>query len=366
MRQNQKRTPKIIFTILIAILALIILAAGGAFLWYQTNLNYRASVSTESVFTVAKGQTLDSIYLALQNDGFKIDKTVWQIYLKLNPILVDGIQAGDFTLKANMSIPDIVQALQKANINKGIKVTIQEGLRSDEIAEIIDKAFSTADQTKRQFTKADYLSIVESPKLNSFSSDVNEFLSQNLPTGKTLEGYLFPDTYYFDEAATATNVIDKQILTLMGKLDAEDYQKIYDSSYSFHEYMTVASLIERETITVAERPIVADILYKRLEKGVNGVKRLELCSTMLYIIKDWKADYRINEALKDQYKDNPYNTYRVAGLPPGPISNPGIISLKAAIYPEANDYYFFLHDANGVIHYAKTYSEHNANINKFL
>ena len=192
-----------------------------------------------------------------------------------------------------------------------------------------------------------------------------QFLSQNLPTGKSLEGYLFPDTYYFDEAATAANVIDKQILTLMGKLDAEDYQKIYDSSYSFHEYMTVASLIERETITVAERPIVADILYKRLENGVNGLKRLELCSSILYILKDWKADNQIVVA-KEQYKDNPYNTYKFEGLPPGPISNPGIISIKAAIYPESNEYYFFLHDANGVIHYAKTYSEHNANINKFL
>lgn len=366
MRQNQKKSPKIFFTILIALIALIVVAAGGAFIWYQSNLNQRNSSQVESVFTVAKGQTLDSIYLALQNDGFNINKTIWQVYLKLNPTLGDGIQAGDFTLKADMNIPEIVQALQKANINKGIKVTIQEGLRSDEIADILDKAFATADQTKRKFTKADYLSLVESPKLENFSSDVNEFLSQNLPTGKTLEGYLFPDTYYFDEAATAANIIDKQLLTLMGKLDTEDYQKIYESKYSFHEYMTIASLIERETLTVAERPIVADILYKRLENGVNGVKRLELCSTMLYIIKDWKADYKINEALKEQYKDNPYNTYRVAGLPPGPIANPGIVSIKAAIYPEANEYYFFLHDANGLIHYAKTYAEHNANIRKFL
>lgn len=365
MRQNQKKSPKVFFIILIAILALIVLAAGGVFLWYQSNLNYRNSTNSESVFTVTKGETLDSIYLALQNDGFTINKTVWQAYLKLNPTLGDGIQAGDFTLNSNMSIPDIVQALQKANINKGIKVTIQEGLRSDEIADILDKAFSKGDQTKRKFTKQDYLAIVESPKLDSFSSDVNQFLSQNLPTGKTLEGYLFPDTYYFDEAATATNVIDKQLLTLMGKLDVEDYQKIYDSNYSFHEYMTVASLIERETLTIAERPMVADILYKRLEKGINGLKRLELCSSILYILKDWKADNKI-VAAKEQYKNNPYNTYKFEGLPPGPIANPGIVSIKAAINPEANDYYYFLHDANGVIHYAKTYSEHLANSNKYL
>ena len=92
---------------------------------------------------------------------------------------------------------------------------------------------------------------------------------------------------------------------------------------------------------------------------------LQLDSTMLYVIKDWKGYNQINEALKDKYKANPYNTFRVTGLPPGPIANPGLISIKAAIYPEANDYYFFLHDANGVIHYAKNLSEHNANIRKY-
>jgi UPF0755 protein len=150
------------------------------------------------------------------------------------------------------------------------------------------------------------------------------------------------------------------------KLEAEDYQVIYGSSYSFQQYLTVASLIERETLTLAEKPLVADIIYKRLENGVDGVKMLQFCSTMLYIIKDWTADEQINEALKDKYKTNPYNTYRVAGLPPGPIANPGLAAIKAAIYPEKNDYYYFIHDANGVIHYGRNYAEHNANIAKYL
>ena len=93
---------------------------------------------------------------------------------------------------------------------------------------------------------------------------------------------------------------------------------------------------------------------------------LQFCSTMLYIIKDWKADDQITEALKDKYKTNPYNTYRVAGLPPTPIANPGLSAIRAAIYPEANDYYFFLHDSNGVIHYGRNLSEHNANVRKYL
>jgi UPF0755 protein len=357
---------KILLKVAIVLIVLLFLAGAGAFYWYQSNLNFHQEGNNEFVFTVTPSETLDTVFTKLQEQGFKMEKTVWQVYLKLNPSLGSGIQAGDFGLNSNMSIPDIIQALQKANIKKGIRITMQEGLRYDEVATILENGFASADPAKKVFSKAEFMNIVENPVLDNFSTDVKDFLSQNKPEGKNLEGFLFPDTYYFDESATALNVVDKLVNTLSMKLEAEDYQAIYGSNYSFHEILTVASLIERETLTVAERPLVADILYKRLEKGIDGVKMLQLCSTMLYIIKDWKADYKINEALKDQYKTNPYNTYRVAGLPPGPIANPGLVSIKAAIYPEVNEYYYFLHDANGVIHYAKNYSEHNANIKKYL
>jgi UPF0755 protein len=360
-----KKLFKRLSVFVVVLLTLALLVAGGAFLWYQGNLNYRQNINDEFVFTVAPSESLDTIYANLQQEGFKIDRTAWQVYLKLNPILGSGIQAGDFGLNSNMSIPDIMQALQKANIKKGIKVTIQEGIRYDEIATILEKGFATADPAKRKFSTSEFKQIIENPNIESFSTDVKDFLSQNKPEGKNLEGFLFPDTYYFDEGATALNVVDKLINTLSMKLTSEDYQTIYGSNYSFHQILTLASLIERETITVAERPIVADILYKRLENGIDGLKRLELCSSILYILKDWKADDQIVSA-KEKYKSDPYNTYKFEGLPPGPIANPGLISLKAAIYPEANDYYFFLHDANGVIHYAKNYAEHNANIRKYL
>lgn len=361
-----RKVTGIIFKIVLALIVVILLVGLGAFYWFQSNLNFHNTENNDFIFTVAPSETLDTIFIKLNEQGFVINKSVWQVYLKLNPSLGTGIQAGDFGLNANMSIPSILQALQKANMKKGIKVTIQEGLRYDEVSTILDKAFLTADPAKRQFRVDVFDNIVENPILSDFSTDVNSFLSQNHPEGKTLEGYLFPDTYYFDESATALSVIDKMVYTLSMKLSADDYQAIYSSNYSYHEILTVASLIERETLTVAERPLVADILYKRLENGINGLKRLELCSTMLYIIKDWTADDQITEFLKDKYKTNPYNTYRVAGLPPGPIANPGLVSIKAAIYPEANEYYFFIHDANGVIHYGKNLSEHNANIRKYL
>jgi len=359
------KVTKVIVKVVIVCIVIIFLAGLGVFYWFQSNLNFHNTENNDFIFTVAPSETLDTIFIKLNDQGFVINKTAWQVYLKLNPSLGNGIQAGDFGLNSNMSIPSILQALQKANMKNGIKITVQEGLRYDEVVTILDKAFLTVDPAKRQFRVSEFNNIVENPVLSNFSIDVNSFLSQNHPEGKTLEGYLFPDTYYFDESATAQNVIDKMVYTLSMKLSPEDYQAIYSSKYSYHEILTVASMIERETLTVAEKPLVADIIYKRLENGINGVKRLELDSTMLYIIKDWKAYNLINDTLKDKYKANPYNTFRVAGLPPGPIANPGQVSIKAAIYPEANDYYFFLHDANGVIHYGRNFSEHNANIAKY-
>jgi len=354
---------KLLFVFFI-ILVIAVIATAGAFYWYQSKLNYRKASDEKFFFQIKPNEGTDNIITTLIGKGFVSEKYVWQIYMKLNPTLGINMQAGDFELNTNMSIPDVIQALQKANIKKGVRITILEGLRYDEIATILEKGF--AGTAHNNFSATEFLKVVENPSIVDFSKEVNDFLAQNKPAGKGLEGFLFPDTYFFEEGTNAVKVIEKLVTILKQKLSETDYQQIYGSNYSYYEYLTVASLIERETLTVAERPIVADIIYKRLEKGVDGVKMLQFCSTMLYIIKDWTADEKINESLKDQYKTNPYNTYRVAGLPPTPICNPGLVSLKAAIYPEKNDYYFFIHDSNGVIHYGRNLSEHNANIKKYL
>jgi len=120
-------------------------------------------------------------------------------------------------------------------------------------------------------------------------------------------------------------------------------------------------MIERETFTDDEKSQIADIIYKRLEQGVNGVKLLQIDATLLYIAKDWKAD-----AFSLKGSDDLYNTYKYPGLPPTPIANPGIVSIQGAIYPERNDYLYYIHDDNGVVHFAKTLSEHNENVRKYL
>jgi UPF0755 protein len=355
---------KKIIKILLILIFLAVVIAGGAYYWYEGRLNFRAATDEKFTFQVNPGEGIDAIITKLIDKGFVSEKYIWQIFLKINPALGMNIQAGEFNLNTNMSIPDIFQVLQKANIEKGVKITIQEGLRYDEIADILEKGFTGSN--KNAFLRSEFIKIVEDPGIAGFNDEVTAFLAKNKPAGVNLEGYLFPETYFFDEGTNAQTVVEKLITTLKQKISAEDYVVMYSSAYSFHQYLTIASLIERETLSVAEKPMVADIIYKRLEKGVDGVKLLQLDATLLYIIKDWKSDYKINEAFKDKYKTNPYNTYRVTGLPPTPICNAGLVAIKAAIYPQKNDYYYYIHDSSGVIHYGRNLSEHNANVKKYL
>ena len=155
-----KKVTSIIAKIIAVSAVILLLAALGAFYWYQNNLNSHNTENNEFIFTIVPNETLDNIMTKLEENGFTINKTAWQIYLKLNPSLGTGIQAGDFGLNSNMSIPSILQALQKANMKQGIKVTVQEGLRYDEVATILDKAFTTADPAKRKFNVNEFNNII--------------------------------------------------------------------------------------------------------------------------------------------------------------------------------------------------------------
>jgi len=134
--------------------------------------------------------------------------------------------------------------------------------------------------------------------------------------------------------------------------------QLKSSKYTLHQIVTLASLIEKEARTDPSRKMVAGILINRLKKGM----RLDVDATVRYITENWtrpitQADLNIN---------SPYNTRKVAGLPPGPICNPGLASIQAVLSPAASDYLYYLTDPEGVIYYAKTLDEHNANKAKYL
>lgn len=175
---------------------------------------------------------------------------------------------------------------------------------------------------------------------------------RDLPSGTSLEGYLFPDTYRVWGDQLPHSLITKQLDAFVTKTTgfAEEAQK---QGRSLHEVVILASIVEREALYDADRALVAGIFMNRLKDGM----RLQSDATLNYVLPNGRA--RLTSA--DLQNPSPYNSYMYEGLPPGPISNPSLASLKAALHPAKTSYYFFLSDANGKMYYAKNHAEHLKN-----
>jgi UPF0755 protein len=169
---------------------------------------------------------------------------------------------------------------------------------------------------------------------------------------KPLEGYLFPDTYFFAPEARDVDIIEKMKDTFEKKINTYIPQ-IQSSGRSVQEVLIFASILEEEVRTKEDRGLVADLLFRRIEKGMS----LQVDATLGYVTGKGSAELRT----KDLKTDNPYNTYTRKGLPPTPISNPGLDTIEAVLNPLPNEYLFYLSDKNGITHFAKTYKEHLKN-----
>lgn len=236
------------------------------------------------------------------------------------------IKPNEYTfLKAQNVFLVASQIGQDASQAKGIKVIIPEGSTVLEIKRIISSSF---------------------PKL----TDIDIILN-------TQEGYLFPDTYFFSINSTTFSILEKlrdthTRKTLLLKQEAQRQNKKWE------DIVIMASLLEKEGKTKDERKVISGILWKRLSIGMP----LQVDATFLYTIQKGSK----NLSLSDLQTDSPYNTYTRTGLPIGPINNPGLETLEAALYPEASPYLFYLHDSSGFIHYGKNFDEHKINKAKYL
>ena len=287
----------------------------GSVLYIKT-LFLAPSKDTKQVpFMINKGSSIALIGNNLEKAGLVRNGLVFRYYVQFTNTQ-NKIQAGEFQLSPNLSLVQIVDKLKKGPTE--IWVTIPEGLRREEIA------------TKFAIT------------LNKDENFTKEFLT--LTVGK--EGYLFPDTYLFPKDATATQIVNRMTGTFN--------QKIKDVTY---QQLIMASMLERETFADSEKPIVAGVLYKRIKNDWP----LQVDATLQYIKGDWKPVYSIDKELK-----SPFNTYKNLGLPPNPICNPGLSSILAAISPEESEYWYYIHDNDAKIHFARTLEEHNSNIKKYL
>lgn len=313
---------------LIIVTALLIVVLLASSVWWKNGVSpVDSSNKNSAIFVVEKGDGVREISNRLGTKG--LIKSPIVFFLLVKQLGLDKkIEAGDFRLSPSMTAQEIAQNLTHGTLD--IWITVPEGKRATEIAEIL--------QTKI-------------PTYNS--SWINILVSN--------EGHLFPDTYLIPKDADIEMIVGQ----MRGNFDRK-YSgiNVSNSRLTKSQIVILASLIEREAIEDTEKPIIAGILLNRLNSGIA----LQVDATIQYakgqntISKKWWEPVIVEE-YKSVVSD--YNTYLFAGLPPGPISNPGLEALRAGANPADTDYLYYLHDKNRQIRYAKTLREHNENIEKY-
>lgn len=325
--------------------AVIILIAGGWF-YYDYSINNPVSADSKvQTFVVESGWGSTKISHELKNRGLIRNAYVFQLYVWSQGIdsrLLDG----EYMLSSNQTIKEISQILSRgAGASKEITLTFIEGWNNDQIADYLD--------SKGIASKKDFFDIIQT---KSDWWDQYDVLKSR-PKDLDLEGYLFPDTYRIFRDATITDIVKKMVGNLDKKFTAELKSEIEKQGKNIHQILTLASIIEKEVSTDTDRKIVAGIFYNRLKINMA----LQADSTVNYATG--KSVSRASAG--DLQKDSPYNTYKYRGLPPGPICNPSMSAILAAIYPQENNYLYFLTTPDGKVIYNVTHDGHVADKAKY-
>lgn len=300
--------------------------------------------TTPVLVSVPSGSAPDAIADELVDAKVLGSKFLFRIAVRLRGG-GDRILAGDYAFPKALSPWSAVGALTNDayRVNE-VALTFPEGFTSAQMAERLDAAGVVG--------KSAFLAAVATP------SAALRALVLGLPSSASLEGYLFPDTYRFLKDSTATVVVTKMLENFATKRRALPAASGTAMGEPFHRIVILASILEREVKTAADRALAADLFWRRIELGIA----LQSDATVNFVTGKGLA----SPTLDDTKVESPYNTYLHPGLPPGPIGNPGTVSLTATLNPTANDYLYFLTPKDGTTVFSKTYDEHLANKAKYL
>lgn len=238
-----------------------------------------------------------------------------------------------------------------------ITITILPGWNLRQVAEyLVSKNIATTTSDVYRYTGEPATKYTKDWNIEKIAAS-NNFTTR--PENVSLEGYLAPETYRVYQDATVKEVVIKLLEQRNSEVDSVDVLNVIkQTGRSWHQILTMASVVEKEARTPEDMALVADIFWRRLK--INWA--LQSCATVNYVTG--KSSPAVSAA--DKAIDSPYNTYKYPGLPPGPISNPGLKAITAVLHPTPNAYWYFMSDTNGVMHYAKTLDEHNLNVAKYL
>jgi UPF0755 protein len=289
------------------------------------------------VFTVERGSGLRRVATELEQGALvrNADAVVWLARLRG---WESAIKTGEYELSPSWSSERILTRIISGKVRTYTAV-LPEGIRATEIAERLDSA-GLAEQEA-------FLRVV---------SDAEFARSLGVPA-PTLEGYLYPETYEIPRdlpPKELARILVEQFNTTWRALEP----RAADLELTKHQIVTLASIVEKETAAPEERPLIAAVFLNRLRKGM----RLETDPTVIYGIADFDGNLRKRDL---QNKQNPYNTYQIAGLPPGPIASPGADSLRAVVSPADSDYLYFVSRNDGTHEFSRTYREHVNAVNRY-
>ncbi len=311
-------------------------------------------------FVVAPGSTARGIAENLAARGFITDARLFEAFVRVNG-LAGQLEAGTFQLSPHMTIPQIAYALTDARAAE-IAIRVREGWRFEQTADYLSQ--------NTPLDGAEYRNRAAQVVLTGIDTTTYaEFLDAR-PPGATLEGYLAPDTYrLIAENATTLELMKRQLDAFRDRVMPLYREAVTAgrTKLTLHEVLTLASIVEREAVVDEERPTIAGVYLNRLARGM----KLEADPTVQYAMGYqadsglwWKAPVYLEEYGK---VESPYNTYKVKGLPPGPICAPGLASIEAALAPQTHDYLFFMAkgDGSGRHSFARTFDEHLKNVEEY-
>ena len=324
----------------------LLLATTGVAFAYWKYLENLASIPGENNLRVEleikRGTSPRAISRALQEQHLVSSAFNFYTYLRFVARKAENLKAGYYVIYGTYTPNEIIKLLQKG-LKKELRFTVPEGASKKEIAGIIEKAGLVS--------KEEMLSAMNSPEL------IKEFNIPEVRIGKKeisvpggIEGYLFPDTYQFAPGTKGEVILRRMHARMLQLIDADMNKQMHDMHWSLHQVLTMASLVEKETGAFAERPLIASVFFNRLKKHM----KLQTDPSVIYSI----ANYDGNISKKHLTMWHPYNTYAIWGLPPGPISSPGLESIRAVLWPAHTADLYFVSRNDGTHVFCPTYLCH--------
>lgn len=350
--QGKSKIRRIIWIGIIG-LSLLLLILGGIALYAAGQLRPVKPGDDEVRVLIPQGMGSGEIAAVLEQQGVIRDGFIFKIYLRYTG-QGGHFQAGEYTIKPGLTLDQIIAKLNAGDTVKEemIQFTIPEGFTIEQIADRL---------SEQQFIDRHTFMELLADQPPSWSSPWADEIPARDKLKHPLEGYLFPETYEMKKGSTEAELLNRMLHELDRKIQElpEDWKvQLEAKKISFHQMMTIASLIEREVVVPEERPIVAGVIFNRLRVHM----KLQIDATVQYALGKQKE--RLFE--KDLQVDSPYNTYLHEGLPPGPIASPSLDAIKAVLYPKETNYLFYVTKKDGSQEhwFAETFKQHQENIEK--